>query len=207
MNVRALHQGVHRFVLEEIAPERWRNGGGWTRTIAAGGAAGEAIWRVSVADIAKGAAFSTFPGMNRTAVLIDGSALELVCKDDPPVLVEPGRTCSFPGEAQLHALPLNKDVGRPTRLWNVMVRRGVAKAQASLRDDIVLFPSRSVAVVMILKGQYCLTTTETNPGEVDRPLLQLVAGEGLYLEANSQPLMLLPLHPDCNMVWTDIQPA
>lgn len=206
MNVRAL-QGIQRFVLADIAPEQWRNAGGWTRTIATGGAAADPAWRVSVAEVAPHAAFSIFPGTDRTAVLINGGALELVGKDGPPYLVQPGRACSFPGEAQLHARPLDNDTSRPSRLWNVMVRRGVAKARASLRGDVVALPSRGIAVVLVLEGQYCLVPTKADRDEVDRPPLHMVAGEGLYLEAASQALMLLPLHPGCNMVWTEIQPA
>ena len=69
-----------RFDLRQIAPQPWKNGAGLTREIAvARNAATECgfDWRLSVAEVARDAPFSAFPGVDRCIVLLRGAGLQL----------------------------------------------------------------------------------------------------------------------------------
>jgi len=63
-----------------LAPRAWKNGGGVTREITAGpaDAALDAFaWRLSIANVDAPGAFSTFAGIDRTLVLLDGAGMRL----------------------------------------------------------------------------------------------------------------------------------
>ena len=58
----------------------WKNGGGLTREVASsppGSALTDFDWRISFAEVAAGGPFSTFPGVDRVIILIDGPAMAL----------------------------------------------------------------------------------------------------------------------------------
>jgi environmental stress-induced protein Ves len=85
----------------EYRRERWRNGAGWTREIAAEpGDGGEWVWRLSIAEIEQDAPFSRFPGVDREIVLLSGNGVRLRFDDGSVHPLEPphGRL-RFSGEA------------------------------------------------------------------------------------------------------------
>lgn len=112
--------------------ERWRNGGGWTRQIAAGSLATpifdanasppEWDWRLSIAEIETDGPFSVFPGVDRSLLLLAGAGMELVCEGGlvAPLSV-PGDRFDFAGEARVAARLLDG----PTVDFNLMWRRDV----------------------------------------------------------------------------------
>jgi environmental stress-induced protein Ves len=110
----------------------WKNGGGVTREIAAfppGSDTSSFTWRLSVADIDAGGPFSTFPGIDRTLVLLSGKGMELKQDDGTAYpLDKPLDVARFAGEAAISARLFDG----PTRDLNVMVRRaqGSATVQA-----------------------------------------------------------------------------
>ena len=59
-----------------VAPQRWRNGGGWTRELLAWPST-DWIVRVSVADIEADGPFSAFPGVERWFAVLDGDGVAL----------------------------------------------------------------------------------------------------------------------------------
>ncbi|WP_322016150.1 HutD family protein [Paraburkholderia sp. J12] len=123
---------------EDLVASPWKNGGGVTREIAAapvagglaGAAAGTALdtfaWRVSVADVAQAGPFSRFEGVDRTLVLLEGMGM-LLDEAGPAArthaLTAPLDVARFAGEAAITA----QLVEGPTRDFNLMVRRGVAR--------------------------------------------------------------------------------
>ncbi|MBL8751184.1 MAG: HutD family protein [Planctomycetes bacterium] len=114
--------------------ERWRNGGGTTRTVAidppgASVAAGFS-WRISVADVAQDGPFSAMPGVDRSLWLLDGNGVELQCGDSVTTLRERFQRLDFVGEAPIGARLL----GGPVRDLNVMTRRGAVHAVAAVHD-------------------------------------------------------------------------
>jgi environmental stress-induced protein Ves len=103
----------------------WKNGGGTTTEIhiQPPGAGWEDFdWRVGIADIRRSGPFSSFPGIERSIMLLDcpaGSAMRLTI-DGRDVPLSLHRFVEFPGEAATHGVL----TGEPVRDFNVMSRRG-----------------------------------------------------------------------------------
>ena len=113
-----------RFIFSAEAPRlRWRNDAGWTRELhlqPAVEAAADWDWRLSIAEIERRAAFSSFPGMTRELLLLQGG-LEL-CFDDsePTCALKPFDRRRFDGEASVSG-----DPGQERALaCNLIWRRG-----------------------------------------------------------------------------------
>ncbi|TBR14079.1 MAG: HutD family protein [Lysobacter sp.] len=111
----------------EYRRERWRNGAGWTRAIHAEPsssrntpeAADAWRWRVSIAEIAADAPFSTFPGVDRELVLLAGDGLRLRFEDTTVELQPPFGRHRFAGEAAV----AGELLGGATQDFNLMWRR------------------------------------------------------------------------------------
>lgn len=149
MQIRALPTGVQRFALDDLAPQRWRNGGGWTRTVATAPDGPAWHWRVSAADIEVDGDFSVFEGLDRTAVLMRGAGLALQGRHERLVFEGVGAKAAFAGETPLRA----RLAQRPARLWNVMTARGHVQADVQVHRDRrgQVAPLRS-AVLVVLDG-------------------------------------------------------
>jgi len=130
---------AERRALRDIPSERWRNGGGATRTLACSHPSGGTTgfdWRVSVAEIEHGGPFSVFPDVDRIAVVLENGPLRLsTCEVQgqiaaPRVLAPQFVPTPYPGDETLFA-----DVdGPPIRCLNVMTRRGKAQARVEILD-------------------------------------------------------------------------
>lgn len=111
----------------------WKNGAGRTAEIARwsrDAGEGDFAWRVSIAEIERDGAFSAWPGVDRTFVLLDGDGVVLV-HDDVAVEIrarhEPYR---FAGERACTC----RLVGGPARAYNLMIRRGRASGALVVAD-------------------------------------------------------------------------
>lgn len=116
----------------EYRRERWRNQLGWTREIArgrigeegfqvdAGEQPGDWDWRLSIAEIERDAAFSSFPGIDRELVLLAGHGVRLRFDDgEVHELHPPHDRLRFAGERALTGELLDG----PTHDFNLMWRR------------------------------------------------------------------------------------
>ncbi|WP_157265750.1 HutD/Ves family protein [Azohydromonas aeria] len=192
MTLLPLPAGVRRFALDRLPAEPWRNGAGWTRTVAVHERGGDVDWRVSAADITHAGPFSRFDGMDRTAVLIQGPRLQLEGSGQRLVFEAPGHLQRFSGEQELHAVAPEQ----PARLWNVMARRGQAEARVEVhRAGTLVLAAGDTSVLLVFHGQYQLCAG----GDA---LLQLEAGEGLYVENTRRALELHPAYPSSSLVHT-----
>jgi len=61
----------------DTTPARWRNGGGFTRELICVPPGDHFDWRISVADVASSGEFSSFEGVDRVIVLVDGTRMIL----------------------------------------------------------------------------------------------------------------------------------
>jgi environmental stress-induced protein Ves len=105
---------------------RWKNGLGWTREIACSPETGDWNWRVSIAEIERGAEFSSFPGIERELVLLSGNGLRLLFDDgEMRELLPPHDQSRFSGERQVRGELLDG----PTHDFNLMWRRERLDAQ------------------------------------------------------------------------------
>jgi len=122
--------GLVRF--DDRPATRWRNGRGSTREVAArllGVKGPEFVWRLSVAEVTDDVEFSTFPGVERTATLIEGDGLSLVVDGTEQVL-RPDEPFAFDGEAETFARPTSGAV----RVLNVMTKRNRMSARVRVED-------------------------------------------------------------------------
>ena len=106
----------------------WKNGGGQTFEIAVdppGADLATFAWRVSVAAIERDGPFSSFPGVDRTLVLLDGSGMRLSGEGQAVELRAPYEPVTFSGEATLDCSLAEG----PTRDFNLMIRRALASGE------------------------------------------------------------------------------
>jgi len=173
---------LRHFSIDSLPREAWKNGRGWTRTLASHYQQGELCWRVSLADITAAGPFSRFDGVDRTAVMVCGTELNLVGETGTWHFNGPGSFARFPGEAALHC-----DAPRePTQLWNVMVRRGRSQADLLIAaDEAVDLPCAPHVLVLAIGGRFKLTTTGTET-------LSLAAGDVLHLQGLTAWAQLAP---------------
>jgi environmental stress-induced protein Ves len=168
--------------------QRWKNGGGWTTEIARAAdpasPAGDFRWRVSIAEIGTDGPFSSFPGVDRDLVLLEGAGMELVIGAAEPVfLAERFARVRFDG-----ALPVAcRLLDGATRDFNVMVRRGLVAAELWVRPLVGTLlvppsPPRTEWLVHVFSGQ----ATARQDGE----RLDLAAGDSLHLEQAGNRVLL-----------------
>jgi environmental stress-induced protein Ves len=100
----------------------WRNGGGLTREVAAhppGSDLGNFDWRVSLAEVRRGGAFSSFAGVERHMAVISGRLQLSIPGRETLSLSSASPPLTFPGEVPVYAEP----GAEPVTDLNVMTRR------------------------------------------------------------------------------------
>ncbi|WP_085315477.1 HutD/Ves family protein [Derxia lacustris] len=189
---------VRSYDLADLREEPWRNGGGITRTVAAGrfGAPdaddAEPDWRASIADILEDGAFSHFAGIDREAVLLAGPGLCLHAPDAALRFDSLGATHAFAGETTIRA----RLGSGPARLLNFMTRRGAARVRVDvLRDRPFASQPGSSWIVHAIAGRW--------QGDAAR----LGPGTGLVIAPGAARQLLLPVAPGALLVAARIQPA
>jgi uncharacterized protein len=100
----------------DLAVTPWKNGLGRKADIAEGDG-----WFVGLAWLDRDAAFSDFPGTDRTCVLLEGTGFTLEVDGSPPLVYRaPGTAHSFPGDVPTRCVLADG----PCVVVNVMTRRG-----------------------------------------------------------------------------------
>lgn len=166
----------------------WKNGGGDTWELAiepAGAALDEFEWRISSARVTAPGGFSSFPGIDRSLVLLDGDGLGLVAGDGPAfILATDSQPWRFAGEEPVHAEPLNG----PVTDFNVMTRRGNWRhvlEPRSLRAAQHLAHSADALFIFCQDGVLNAVIGSNAP-------IRLGAGQGLLVQDEHQPVELHP---------------
>lgn len=101
----------------------WKNGGGATAEVAvhpAGAGFDDFAWRISLADVESNGPFSSFPGIDRTLILLHGDGLSLDVDGELHRLDARSPMLAFSGDA----VTTGTLAGGPIRDCNVMTRRG-----------------------------------------------------------------------------------
>lgn len=138
----------------EYRRERWRNQLGWTREIYRSPEEGEWEWRLSIAEIERDSAFSSFPGIDRELVLLSGNGLRLRFDDGELHELEPPHgKLRFAGERVV----VGELVDGPTHDFNLMWRRDRVQAMLwhrPLVGPMVIFaePHATWAVHLLAGG-------------------------------------------------------
>lgn len=110
---------------DDIQASPWKNGGGITRLLHSYPAAASFdnfLWRVSVADVTQSGAFSSFPGIDRVIILLEGDGMQLLPAGGDHASLKPLQAHRFRGEEQISA----QIEGAACRDFNLMLRRGAA---------------------------------------------------------------------------------
>jgi len=155
---------------------RWKNDGGWTTEIARDPADGEHFrWRISIAEIEHDGPFSSFPGIDRDLLLLDGSGIELDIDDTPPRrLVQRFERVRFAGESRVDCRLL----AGATRDFNVMADRAIVRAETFARPlvgSMVIFPEAGVEWFAYVFAGHA-------DARDDAQTLALGAGDGLRVD-------------------------
>jgi len=127
----------------------WRNGGGVTYEVASSPAGSDLAgfdWRISIAEVQDGGPFSTFPGVDRTIVLVDGEWMALTV-DGRRHRFGRREPFSFAGDSDTTC-----EVAGPSRDLNVMTRRGRAGASVVIREAGAPRPVPAGAGALVLVG-------------------------------------------------------
>lgn len=174
-----------RVDLATIPAQRWKNGAGMTREIAAwppGSGLEDFDWRLSVAALERAAPFSTFAGVDRIILVLDGAGMQLLYDRGEPVqTLRPLEPWSFAGERVLHAaLPHG-----PCRDFNVMTRRGRWRAELDVLRHGAPVEAADATLLLALSGRWRADAQQLDPMQ------------GLLWSAPHTPTMVEPLdaHP------------
>lgn len=123
---------VHVVRLADIAPARWRNGGGATRELLAWPSEKGWALRLSVAEIERDGPFSAFPGVQRWFAVIEGAGVELRWGADRICSIRPcDEVLQFDGGIAPDCRLLNG----PTQDLNLMLTRGRGGLQRPLPGE------------------------------------------------------------------------
>lgn len=138
----------------EYRRERWKNGLGWTREIVRVPDNETWDWRLSIAEIERDAAFSSFAGIDRELVLLSGNGLRLKFGDGRVVeLMPPHDRLRFSGEEVV----TGELVDGITHDFNLMWRRGRVRTELLHRPlvgPMLFFTEPGVHwVVHLIAGQ------------------------------------------------------
>lgn len=156
----------------DVPPGPWKNGAGTTREIAACGAVGSATdlgWRISVADLTRDAAFSRFPGIDRTFLIASGAGVALDVAGAATTLDEWG-LITFPGEDEVSvALPQG-----PATAINLMTGRSCRGVMRVLPVEGGRRLAPSTVAVLVLAG-----SATTSRGDILQPMDFLLCGVGV----------------------------
>lgn len=213
MHVMALPVGLRRLALDDLPRERWRNGAGWTRPIASANADadGQTLWRLSLAEVNQASPFSTFAGLDRSAVLAAGGPVRLLRLQGGAQtwdLHAPGDAARFPGEWVL----ANEAPEQPALIWNVMTRRGGPQAEVMRVDGRAWTAVRgALCWAWVLRGSFAFGCADEG-GQIDQVdqghlLGQLHAGEGLQVDARGAMPTLSPTSADASLLVTVVRVA
>ena len=115
----------HVVRLEDVSATPWRNGGGVTRELAAWPQANDWTWRMSVAEVGKSGAFSSFDGVDRWFAVLAGSGVQLMVGKHPHRLTAMDAPFFFDGAASTDC----QLIDGATQDFNLMVQRDRASAQ------------------------------------------------------------------------------
>ncbi|WP_219115400.1 HutD family protein [Janthinobacterium sp. UMAB-56] len=130
----------------------WKNGGGSTTEIAispAGASLIEFDWRISLATITASGPFSSFPGIDRSLMLVDGDGLQLTFEGTRKVNLSAAQPMLwFPGEAAVEA-----QVKGTTTDFNVMTRRDCCRHQLEKITAPGRLARRSTATLLFIAGE------------------------------------------------------
>jgi environmental stress-induced protein Ves len=175
----------------------WKNGGGTTAEIAAfpENSGFETFgWRVSMADVASDGPFSSFPGIDRTLIVVEGEGIELDVEGVRYRLDRDFPKLSFSGDdatiGRLHSGPI--------RDLNVMTRRGRFRQRTRIMESGVTSLSEGVcaAFAVAMDGPLDVTVDGTSHSLQALDTLTLESMQETIQVAGSGRAILIEVAPE-----------
>ena len=151
----------------------WKNGGGATWEIAThppGADLANFDWRVSLAVVETGGPFSTFPGVERLMLVLDGELELRITGGERLILDEASAAAEFPGDAEVVAATPAAPVAdlnlmvRRGRFTGVLERRRISGQAAVICQDVTFILARQGGLGVALGGE----RRELGPGDALR---------------------------------------
>ncbi len=190
----------------EYRRTRWKNGQGWTREILRMPDSDDWTWRLSIAEIEQDAAFSSFPGIDRELILLQGNGLRLAFAEGEQVELEPphGRI-RFAGEREVTGYLRDG----PTHDFNLMWKRDVVDAELLHRPLVgsMLFfvDAETTWAIHLLAGQAEFEAASGLPPLFagDTALLPAIAGRRRFALQGGGELLAARVSPVKRSALTD----
>ena len=192
-----------RFIIEKSGPadfpeQPWKNGGGTTHELRRAPHPQDPqrfAWRISSATVTASGAFSLFPGIDRTLLLLTGNGLALRCGNAPEQeLRTPGQSIHFSGDLATYGRLLEG----PVQDFNLMVDRTFHRGEAVLiKSGSAALACAPISLVYVLHGDLTLPVPDSDQQ------LQLTKGELGYM-TNVSRFSLQSASTDFIAVKTDI---
>lgn len=150
---------------DDLKAVPWKNGLGITREISVeppGATMDDFLWRVSIADVDTASPFSTFPGIDRTIVLLEGDGFTMTLDGEREhALTTPCMPFAFAGEARVDVTL----AGGATRDFNLMVRRGKARGTVHVWHGPSALDLTDVTLLHVARGIAIVDGNRCNPGD------------------------------------------
>ncbi|WP_321867373.1 HutD/Ves family protein [Paraburkholderia tropica] len=165
--------------LASLAVERWRNGGGVTRTLAADGNR----WRISLAEVERNGPYSRFDGISRLSLVLRGNGVTLRDKHTV-VMLKAFEAIEYDGAADWNATLIDG----PVTALNVMTSKGRYRVKVrAIVEPLVVHAGCTAAVIATHGGcAWHDAPAEQNEGRA------IDAGSFLLAESVERPIRLLP---------------
>ena len=139
---------------QDYVTRPWKNGGGTTREIVTfpeGSGYDTFEWLVSAAHVGRDGPFSNFPGVDRSMVILSGTAMALHGLGSAPVVLTPVTAAyAFPGDVPVTATLTDG----PVEDLNLMTRRAIfahSMLRVALTQPVAVL-ARGVTVVLSERG-------------------------------------------------------
>lgn len=168
-----------------LAVERWRNGGGITRTLATEGE----HWRISLAEVERSGPYSRFDGISRLSLVLRGAGVTLRDQDSV-VTLKTFEAVEYDGAGDWHATLID---GSVTAL-NVMTTKGRYRVRVRAVVEPLVVPSGCAAAVIALHGG-CAWSKGTT---ADAEFHEIEAGAFLVVNNVDEPFQLSPTATNIN---------
>jgi environmental stress-induced protein Ves len=161
--------------LTHLTPNRgyktmpWKNGGGMTTEVTVEReAAGEVLWRVSIADVKQSGPFSDFTGYDRTIMLLEGRGFVLDFDEAPRQRIDrPWEPFRFAGEWKTNCTLIDG----PVRDFNLMVARSGPPGRVEcrrLKPGTIRLPGAQTVLVHAISAEVLVCESEIVSGDTMR---------------------------------------
>lgn len=142
----------------------WKNGGGVTTELYRLPDGEDFFLRLSIAQVAQSGPFSSFPGIDRTLLVLEGNGIRLGSSSFDKVLDQQSGPFEFRGEDEINA----ELIQGPIRDFNVMVKRGWCRPKVS-NLKVLSFKANTFSLLYLLQSNELIVLNEQESANFSAP--------------------------------------